>query len=242
MQLTQNVYLVGSGEIGLSNPYDCHVYLVDGGSDAVLIDAGVGIEPELIKRNVQKFVDWHKVSRILCTHSHADHSGGSEFFQNDGKEVWISEIEADWMLNCKDDVEQALRLAKNAEAYPEDYEFKYFKPDYVLTEHENIHCGSLTIQPILVRGHSPGMFCFYIQDEDKNILFSGDSVFINGHIGLLNAPGSELHKYREDIGKLSELNVDALFPGHRLFLLKNGQAHIQKAVDQLSKVFVPTTF
>lgn len=50
MKLTDNVYLVGSGEIGLTNQYDCHVYLIDGGSDAVLIDAGVGIESEKIKK------------------------------------------------------------------------------------------------------------------------------------------------------------------------------------------------
>lgn len=36
MKLTENVYLVGSGRLGfeLSNDFDCHVFLVDGGSQA----------------------------------------------------------------------------------------------------------------------------------------------------------------------------------------------------------------
>lgn len=242
MKLTENVYLVGSGEIGLTNDYDCHVYLIDGGSDAVLIDAGVGIETEKIKANVEKYISWDKVSRILCTHSHADHSGGSIFFQGEGKEVWMSQEEYDWMSNQKGEVEEALRLAINAGGYPEGYKFSYFEPDYLMKETETITCGSLQLQPIHVRGHSPGMYCFYIKTENENVLFASDFVFINGDIGLLNSPGSDLESYREDIGKLKKLKVDAMFSGHRLFLLKNAQAHIQKAIDQLDKVFIPTTF
>lgn len=242
MQLTENVYLVGSGEIGLSNAYDCHIYLVDGGDDAVIIDAGVGIEPELLKQNVEKVMDWSKVSRVICTHSHADHGGGSNFFQRDGKEIWLSDVENEWMCGSKDEVELALKLALNAGAYPEGYQFKYFQPDYLMKEGELVTCGSLTLHPIHVRGHSPGMFCFYMEARDKNILFSADTVFANGAIGLLNAPGSSLKEFREDIGKLKDLKTDALFPGHRLFVLSNGQEHVQMGIDQLSKVFTPTTF
>ncbi|MBM7717275.1 MBL fold metallo-hydrolase [Siminovitchia sp. FSL H7-0308] len=242
MQLTKNVFLVGSGEIGLSNEYDCHVYLVNGDNDALLIDAGVGIDSEKIKENVQKYVPWEKVSRVICTHSHADHSGGATFFQKEGKEVWLSEEEYNWMNDQRDEVEWALRLAKNAGGYPEDYVFTYFEPDHVMNETEMISCGALRLQPIYVRGHSPGMYCFLMKTDEGNVLFASDFVFIHGDIGLLNAPGSDLASYREDIKKLSGLHVDALFSGHRLFLLQNGQAHIQKAIEQLNKVIVPSTF
>lgn len=242
MQLTENVYLIGSGEIGLSNAYDCHIYLVDGGDDAVIIDAGVGIEPEQLKQNVEKVMDWSKVSRVICTHSHADHGGGSEFFQREGKEVWLSQVENEWMYDKKDEVELALELALNAGAYPEGYQFNYFQPDYLMKEEELVSCGSLTLRPFHVRGHSPGMFCFYMEASDKNVLFSGDTVFANGAIGLLNAPGSSLKEFREDIVKLKNLKTDALFPGHRLFVLSNGQDHVQMGIDQLNKVFTPKTF
>lgn len=242
MQLTEKVHLIGSGEIGLSNSYDCHVYLVDGGDDAVIIDSGVGIEPERLKQNVEKVMDWNKVSRIICTHSHADHGGGSQFFQQEGKEVWLSDVENEWMQNNRDEVELALELAINAGGYPQGYQFKYFQPDYLMKEEEAVKCGSLTLQPIHVKGHSPGMFCFYMETKDKNVLFSGDTVFVNGEIGLLNAPGSSLHDFREDMGKLADLKTDALFPGHRLFVLSNGQEHVQMGIDQMSKVFTPRTF
>ena len=44
MRLTEDIYLVGSAEFGLSNAYDCHVYLLDGGEEATLIDCGVGYD------------------------------------------------------------------------------------------------------------------------------------------------------------------------------------------------------
>src|SRR5699024_7778938 len=148
--------------------------------------------------NVEKYVPWDKVSRVLCTHSHADHSGGSEFFQKEGKAVWLSEEEFKWMNDKKDEVEEALRLAKNAGSYPQGYEFNYFKPDHLMKENDVIKCGSLLLHPIHVRGHSPGMYCFYMKNEDGNVLFASDFVFINGDIGLLNSPGSDLKGYRED--------------------------------------------
>ena len=50
MRLTSRIYLVGSGlyGFGLTNDYDCHVYLVDCGSSAVLVDSGAGLEVDRI--------------------------------------------------------------------------------------------------------------------------------------------------------------------------------------------------
>ena len=49
MQLTERVYLVGSGASGFSLTHhsDCHIYLIDGGSESALIDAGTGLGTEL---------------------------------------------------------------------------------------------------------------------------------------------------------------------------------------------------
>ncbi|MDH5441735.1 MAG: hypothetical protein OEY31_14130, partial [Candidatus Bathyarchaeota archaeon] len=53
MKITRDVYMVGSGQIRLSNPFDCHVYLVDCGDELVLIDAGAGLNSGLIMDNIQ---------------------------------------------------------------------------------------------------------------------------------------------------------------------------------------------
>jgi len=50
MKLTERVYLVGSGSAGfsLTHESDCHIYLIDGGSEFALIDAGAGLGKALI--------------------------------------------------------------------------------------------------------------------------------------------------------------------------------------------------
>ena len=80
MRLTRRVHLIGSGATGadLSNPYDCHVYLVDGGGPLALIDAGVGLEPERILANVRAAgFDPAAIETIALTHAHADHGAGA---------------------------------------------------------------------------------------------------------------------------------------------------------------------
>ena len=44
MRLTRDICLVGGGDsgFGLSAPLDCHIYVIDGGSEAAIVDAGMG--------------------------------------------------------------------------------------------------------------------------------------------------------------------------------------------------------
>ena len=44
MKIAPGIHIVGSGRqgFGLTDDYDCHVYLVDGGDEYALIDAGGG--------------------------------------------------------------------------------------------------------------------------------------------------------------------------------------------------------
>ena len=49
------VHLVGSGQSGfsLTDPLDCHVYLLDGGSELALIDTGVGRDTPAIAAEIK---------------------------------------------------------------------------------------------------------------------------------------------------------------------------------------------
>ena len=55
MQITERIYLVGSGSAGFSLTFhsDCHIYLVDGGAELALIDAGVGPGRDDILQNIR---------------------------------------------------------------------------------------------------------------------------------------------------------------------------------------------
>jgi len=80
MQLTDSIWLVGSGAGGFSmtQPRDCHVYLVADRGEAVLIDAGAGVDVDPILALIDRSgVPRSAVGHILLTHAHADHSGGA---------------------------------------------------------------------------------------------------------------------------------------------------------------------
>src|SRR5215204_6523169 len=78
MRLTRDVALVGGGDSGfnISAPLDCHVYLLDGGEELALVDAGVGHRTgntgQILDNIRADGYDPTNISRLLLTHYHAD--------------------------------------------------------------------------------------------------------------------------------------------------------------------------
>jgi len=240
MKIVKDVYMVGSGQIRLSNPYDCHIYLIDGGDELALIDAGVGIETETILANIrEEGLDEEKVKYILLTHCHADHAGGCiNLKKRLNCKIVCSEAEGRLLENGTD-IEIGLEVAKRTGIYPKDYKFQHCKPDIIIKDWETIKVGRYNVKAIIVPGHSPSSTCYLLDIDGYRILFSSDIVFLGGTIGLGNWPGSSLERYRESIGKLSNLSIDALLPGHFLWTLRDGQASLDRAVENLSLAWVP---
>ncbi|MHA2313510.1 MAG: MBL fold metallo-hydrolase, partial [Candidatus Thorarchaeota archaeon] len=124
MKLTEEVYIVGSGGngLGISKEYDCHVYLINGGEELALIDAGVGMDVQQIMDNVvAEGFGLDNISRVLLTHAHADHSGGCAALKSGlGVSVIVSSEEAD-LLQRADEEELGLTFARSAGWYPSEY-------------------------------------------------------------------------------------------------------------------------
>ena len=241
MRILDNVYMVGSGNIGLSNAYDCHMYLIDGGNhELALVDAGVGLESNRIFGNIRAHnFDPKNIVYVLTTHSHSDHAGGCRNLKAETScGIIASEAEARLMEKGTDE-ELGLIIAKKSGCYPLDYAYPHCKVDKTIRNQENLRVGNCQVRAICVPGHSLGSTCYLLEQDNHRVLFSGDTVFFNGIIGLLNCYGSSLEAYRENMGKLSNLGIDALMPGHGLFTVRGGQAHIDKAVEALQELFVP---
>ena len=63
---------------GLTDDYDCHVYLLDGGDEHALVDAGGGRDPDAIVRLIAADgLDPRRVRTCFLTHAHADHAAGA---------------------------------------------------------------------------------------------------------------------------------------------------------------------
>src|SRR3954447_23093838 len=88
VRITDEVYVVGGGvsnAFGLSDDPDCHVYLVDGGDEMALIDCGMaaGDSLERILGNVRREgLEPARITKIVATHYHMDHTGGAAHFRD----------------------------------------------------------------------------------------------------------------------------------------------------------------
>ncbi len=240
MQLTPQIALIGSGAIGLSNPYDCHVYLIESDGELALVDAGVGLDTARLLDNLRADgYDPRAVRYLLLTHSHADHGGGAAALREaTGCRIVGSEPELALLARGTDE-QLGLIAAKKNGTYPADYVYPHCEGDVIVTTGDEFALGHCRIRAIVVSGHSIAMTCYLAVWPDYRALFAGDAVFPGGFISLINVPGSDLAAYRAALPNLARLDVDGLFPGHHLFVVAGGQRHIDLALDRMERSVIP---
>jgi len=101
-------------------------------------------------------LDPAQVQMILVGHGHADHFGGSRYFQEHyGSKVYIAAV--DWDL-----MERAPAGKGPAAPLP--------RRDQVLVEGQTVTLGDFKISPVAVPGHTPGSmgFVFAVKDRGKS--------------------------------------------------------------------------
>jgi glyoxylase-like metal-dependent hydrolase (beta-lactamase superfamily II) len=144
------------------------------------------------------------------------------------------------MINLEEDT----TIAQNFKfgRYPKGFAPRPCKPDCLLKDGERIQVGEIEVNAILTRGHTEDSTCLQYASQGRRGLFTGDVVFYGGVVGYTNADGCDLRLYRTDIKKLAGLQIDYLLPGHGVFVLKNGQKHIDRAIRKLSDFVMPESF
>jgi hydroxyacylglutathione hydrolase len=141
-------------------------------------------------------------------------------------------------VESADEEATGLALARAAGVYPPDFRLRPCHVDQSFRDGECFEAGGIRFRAIHVRGHSPDAFCLLTRVGRGNWLFSGDVIFYGGILGVINAAGSDRAGYRADLHKLGGLEIEGLFPGHGLFTLRSGQAHIDCAILQAKQGFL----
>jgi glyoxylase-like metal-dependent hydrolase (beta-lactamase superfamily II) len=143
------------------------------------------------------------------------------------------------ILETGDEIGSGLLVARRQGIYPQDLRLTPCRVSLAVQHKQEFEAGGLQWSAWRVRGHSEDSVCYVTDFEGSRWLFSGDAVFYGGVLGVINADGSSMTGYREDLPTLRNLNIDGLFPGHGLFTLRDGQRHIDMAIEQLVKGFLP---
>jgi hydroxyacylglutathione hydrolase len=245
VRLTPEVYVVGGGlnvAFGLSDDPDCHVYLVDCGSELALIDCGMaaGNSMQRITENiVREGLEPDRMRTLVATHYHMDHVGGAARFQDRfGLQVWAP-AEAAPVLRTGDEKAVSLDVAKAAGFYAMDYRFEPVEVERELNHGERFRIGNVEFEAIATPGHCDGHFAYLMHGRDRRYLFAGDAVFSGGRVVWQNTHDCSVQKTIESIRLLATYEFDALLPGHAQVVLEGGMHHVQLAADQAAKLAVP---
>jgi metallo-beta-lactamase class B len=153
-KIFDNVYVIGNqGTV---------VYVINTSDGLLMIDslAANQVETQLLPGFQKLGLDPAKVKVIVMGHGHADHFGGSPYFQEHyGSKVYIAA--ADWDLMEHPPAGRGVQKKGPPVALP--------KHDQVVVEGQPIVLGDFRIMPVAVPGHTPGSmgYIFSVKDNGK---------------------------------------------------------------------------
>lgn len=201
VEVCSNVYQVGGNR--LSKPEDCCVYLVDGGDELALIDAGAGASANLILDNIAASgFDLSSIQYLIATHGHIDHIGGLPVFAGrlNGRIVAHKlELPA---------IEQGIPRLTAASWYGVDYKGVYV--NIVLQDPlEPLQVGDCQLNFVHTPGHTPGSIAVYVDVDGQRVLFGQD---IHGPFN--SEWGSDINQWKTSMENLIRLEADILCEGH----------------------------
>ncbi len=243
IQLAPHMHLVGSGSGGfdLTNRYDCHVYLLDGATEAALIDAGIGVSADAILEHAARAgIEREKIRYCLLTHAHPDHTGGVAALA--GRLPWLevvaSPLVAEW-VRAGDERAMSVEIGKKAEFYPPDFRFQPAGVGIEVGEGDRIRVGTFELEVIETPGHSDGHLSYAVEIDGNQALFCGDLLFYGGLVSLENTWDCRIQDYAASVAKIASAAVEMLLPGHHSLTLRGGQRHIERAHHLFEHGFVP---
>ncbi|MFC4054697.1 MBL fold metallo-hydrolase [Actinomadura syzygii] len=243
MRLTQHVELVGSGAAGfdLTDPLDCHVYLVRGSRGAALVDAGAGTSAGLLARRLRTAAGPAGERHLLLTHGHADHAGGAAAVARDveGIAVRAGAPASDWIASGAED-KLSVDRGKAAGVYPPEYAFPACPAVRPIADGERVDLGGgVVLTAIATPGHADGHICYLLDAPEGRALFSGDCVFTAGRISLQNLHDARVPEYAASLARLAALEIDILLPGHHEISLARAGRHLAAARDVITRGLLP---
>jgi len=245
MRLTADIALVGGGSFtgfGLSGDFDAHVYLLDGGDEAALVDCGMGTASgtERVLANIRDAgVDPVRVRRILLTHYHTDHAGGASRYRSLlGARVAIAADAADALATGDHEATQ-FASGKAAGFFAADYDYAACPVDDRLTDGDELRVGRLTVRFLATPGHCRGHGAYLVSGPAGRALLTGDALFAGGRIQLQAIPDCDLGASLATIRRLAGESFDALLPGHGPIALVDGPAHVTAATSLMDGLGVP---
>jgi glyoxylase-like metal-dependent hydrolase (beta-lactamase superfamily II) len=212
-----------------------NVYLIDGGSEFVLIDIGfLDTVDEILDLIRQMDFSLSSCKMIVATHADADHVQGVAR----AKEVLKTKVAAHpktiGPLETGDEIQTYATIAAQGIEIP----MPRCKVDLKLNEGDVIKVGNLKMDVWHTPGHTPG----HLSLKMGNLLFSGDNLYKDSCVGVIDAHhGSCIPDFVASLKRILADDSEYLLPSHGP-VFKRDKKIIQKAIDRLTGYQYMTDF
>jgi glyoxylase-like metal-dependent hydrolase (beta-lactamase superfamily II) len=144
-----------------------------------------------------------RVSAILATHTHPDHSPAvAALAQSTGAEVFGRSAPVHGRQDAT------------------------FAPTRVLGDGDAVRVGDLTLRAIHTPGHASNHLCYLL--EGSGLLFSGDHI-MQGSTVVIGPPDGNMQLYLQSLARLQREPVTRIAPGHGT-VIEDAQAEVARLI------------
>lgn len=154
---------------------------VQGGGELAVVDPGPAMDS-----HIDAILAVGRIRWVLCTHTHLDHSPAAAM----------------------------VRKATGAKVFgrpaPAGQDAS-FAPDEVLSHHQRVALGGVSLRAIHTPGHASNHLCYLL--EETRMLFTGDHV-MQGSTVVINPPDGDMRAYLDSLELLLGVDAAILAPGH----------------------------
>ena len=188
------------------NPFrECTYILSAENGESAIIDCGAINEHEWSRIYDYITTTGLQLKYHLLTHAHLDHCFGCYFVKRDFN-----------LLPTLHEADRKLyeHLNEQVSMFGVETEYPFLADFLPLDTIKDINLSELTIQVILTPGHTKGGVSYKVTDGEREILFSGDTMFYGG-FGRTDLPGGNYIELLDSLKRLKLLPEKTIvYPGH----------------------------
>ena len=205
-----------------------NIYLIDGGSEFLLIDIGyLDMVDDVVELIHQTDFNFATCKMIIATHADADHIQGIAR----AKELLKTKVAAHPLTVQPLEEGDEIMTYATIKAQGIEIPMPPCKTDILLKEGDVISVGDLKLDVWHMPGHTPGHLSFKM----GNLLFSGDNIYKDTCVGVIDAHhGSNIPDFLKSLKRIQADDAEFLLPSHGPVFRRDNKL-IQKAIDRLTQ-------
>ena len=194
-----------------------------GRKELLIIDPGPNSEAHL--RNIMEVIpDNTKVTHILITHSHLDHSGLAPKLSKILNAPTLAFGTA--LDGLSNDMKRICKMGLTFETFGIDTEFV---PDHFLEDKEKISSREWEVVAHHTPGHLSNHICYQYLDK----LFTGDHI-MEWSTSVISPPEGDVSQFINSCEKIYNLHCEKFYPGHGI-PVENPSGRIAELIEHRKK-------